>query len=285
MDGICAGIVSYNPDIERLRLNVSAICGQVSKIYIVDNGSSNLSEINHLAGTFSSVNILANKENVGIAKALNQLCEAADEDHYQWILTLDQDTVCPENLIEELSRYIDREDAGIICPAVRYEGWDSIEIQSFSSDCEEVKACMTSGSLTRIDAWKRVKGFREEYFIDFVDNEFCMKLRLAQYKIIQIRNCIISHQLGDSGIYSFLGIVKIKYTRHSPVRFYYMSRNNWAFIHEYKEQLQGSKELLKYCYIMGKGALFSENRKETIRYILRGWKDARRSVFGKYKAL
>lgn len=281
MDGICAGIVSYNPDIERLRLNVSAICSQVSKVYIVDNGSSNLSEVNHLAGVFSNVNTITNKENLGIATALNQLCEAADKDQYHWILTLDQDTVCSENLIEQLSRYIDREDVGIISPAVRYEGWDSLEIQASSSDCEEVKACMTSGSLTRIKAWKRVKGFREEYFIDFVDNEFCMKLRLAQYKIIRVNSCAMSHQLGESGTFNFLGVKKIKYTRHAPWRFYYMIRNNRAFIEEYKGHLPVYKEYLKLWYILLKGVLFSKEKRKTIYYIRTGYRDGRAHNLGK----
>jgi rhamnosyltransferase len=281
VDGICAGIVSYNPDIERLRLNVSAICSQVSKVYIVDNGSSNLSEVNHLAGVFSNVNTIINKENLGIATALNQLCEAADKDQYHWILTLDQDTVCPENLIEQFSRYIDREDAGIICPAVRYEGWDTVENQASSTDCEEVKACMTSGSLTRIDAWKRVKGFREEYFIDFVDNEFCMKLRLAQYKIIRVNACTMSHQLGESGTFNFLGVKKIQYTRHAPWRFYYMIRNNRAFIGEYKDHLPVFKEFMKLWYILLKGVLFSKEKRKTIYYIRAGYRDGRAHNLGK----
>ena len=281
VERICAGIVSYNPDIERLRLNVSAICCQVLKIYIVDNGSTNLSAINNIVGAFSNVTIITNTENVGIAKALNQLCEAADKENFQWILTLDQDTVCSEDLIEQLSRYIDREDAGIICPVVKYEGWDSVEIQTSSSDCEEVKACMTSGSLTRIDAWKSVTGFREEYFIDFVDNEFCMKLRLAQYKIIRVNSCAMSHQLGESGIISFLGINKIKYTRHAPWRFYYMIRNNRAFIEEYKSYLPVYKEYLKLWYILSKGILLSKEKRKTIHYIFAGYRDGQAHRLGK----
>ena len=281
MDNICAGIVSYNPDIERLRLNIAAICGQVSKVYIVDNGSMNLSAINHLVVAFPNVILIANTENVGIAKALNQQCVEAYKARYNWILTLDQDTICSIRFIFLLSRYIDREDAGIICPAVRYEGWDSAEIQTFSSDCEEVKACMTSGSLTRIEAWKKISGFREEYFIDFVDNEFCMKLRLAQYKIIRVNTCAMCHQLGESGVFNFLGLVKIKYTRHAPWRFYYMIRNNRVFIEEYKDHLPVYKEYLKLWYILSKGILFAKEKRKTVHFICAGYRDGRAHKLGK----
>lgn len=284
MDNICAGIVSYNPDIERLKLNVEAICGQVSKVYIVDNGSENLFAINNLIVTVSKVVLIPNTENVGIAKALNQLCEIADNDHYQWMLTLDQDTICPKNLIELLSKYINRDDVGLICPAIHYEGWCSTEIQSLAPYCEEseeIKACMTSGSLTRIKAWKKVKGFREEYFIDFVDNEFCMKLLLAHYKIIRVNTCAINHQLGESGTFNLLGIKKVKYTRHTPWRFYYMIRNNRVFIEEYKNQLSVFKEYLKLWYIIIKGIAFAKDRKSTIRSIYLGYKHAKQKKLGK----
>lgn len=284
MDSICAGIVSYNPDLSRLKENICSILPQVEKIYIVDNGSTNITEILNLAESFSNVYLLINEDNAGIAKALNQLCEAASIDQYNWILTLDQDTVCPVDLIEHLSKYTDLEDVGIICPAVKYEGWESTETKSqATSDFEEVKACMTSGSLTRIKAWKKVNGFQEDYFIDFVDNEFCMKLKLAQYRIIRVNTCSMSHQLGESGTFNFLGIIKINFTRHAPWRYYYMIRNNRAFIEEYKDHLQIAKEYVKLWYILGKGILFSTEKRATINSIIVGYIHAKKKKLGKQR--
>ena len=45
MEEIFAGIVLYNPDIERLKENVEHISGQVSKVVFVNNGSNNTQEI------------------------------------------------------------------------------------------------------------------------------------------------------------------------------------------------------------------------------------------------
>ena len=42
---ICAGIVLYNPDIERLSDNIDSVISQVEKIYLVDNGSKNINKI------------------------------------------------------------------------------------------------------------------------------------------------------------------------------------------------------------------------------------------------
>lgn len=38
---ICAGIVTYNPDIQLLKQNIQSIQPQVQSIFIYDNGSSN----------------------------------------------------------------------------------------------------------------------------------------------------------------------------------------------------------------------------------------------------
>ena len=42
---ILAGIVLFNPDIERLKQNAAAILPQVDCLLAVDNGSTNLEEI------------------------------------------------------------------------------------------------------------------------------------------------------------------------------------------------------------------------------------------------
>lgn len=45
---ICAGIVLFNPDINRLRKNIKAINGQVKKVYLYDNNSKNILQIEKL---------------------------------------------------------------------------------------------------------------------------------------------------------------------------------------------------------------------------------------------
>ena len=44
-DTIGAGIVTFNPDIGRLKENIDAILPQVSELVIVDNGSANVDEV------------------------------------------------------------------------------------------------------------------------------------------------------------------------------------------------------------------------------------------------
>jgi rhamnosyltransferase len=276
----CAGIVTYQPDIARLKENITSVERQVERVYIVDNHSSNLADIRKVCSYFEKIVLIENNHNEGVAKAQNQLCTLADDDDFLWILTLDQDTVIPDGMIETYSPYTEDPQNGILCPAVHYEGWG--EQPDGQIDTQYVYACMASGSLTKLEAWKQVGGFREDYFIDFVDNEFCMKLSLNQYKILRINMCKINHQLGDSGIKNLLGI-KIRYSKHSPLRLYYMARNNYAFIKEYQKYLPVFKEKVKLYYILAHSILFSDTKKETMKYIRIGIRDAKKGINGEFK--
>lgn len=276
---ISAGIVTYNPDINRLKENVNSIISQVDKVFIVDNASINIDEIISSFSDINNLSILENSDNLGIAKALNQICKSAEAEDYEWVLTLDQDTVCPNRMIEKMMTYTSKKNIGIVCPAVNYEGRK--KTRKTSKKAEYVYACMTSASLTRISAWKKVSGFKNEYFIDFVDNEFCMKLAINGYKIIRINSCVISHILGDIIEKNFFGLFHIRFFTHSPWRYYYMVRNNRSFISEYKNNLNVLKELLKLWYIIFMGIAFSNERSATMKYITKGYMDAKKGITGK----
>ena len=97
MTKIAAGIVTYNPDIDRLRENVEAVLPQVEYLYIIDNNSGNFSDWKNIFDE-NKVGLTKLNLNVGIAKALNILMDKAGNDGYEWVLTLDDDSVIAENL-------------------------------------------------------------------------------------------------------------------------------------------------------------------------------------------
>jgi len=276
----CAGIVTYNPEIERLRIVIKQIVNQVDEIIIVDNNSQNQKEIEALSVDYTAVVVVSNSDNEGIARALNTIFEIADQRGFEWALTLDHDTVCPDDIIEQLSVHCNRKNIGIVCPAVDYENLDINDLK-YNSSLSYPYACMTSGSLTNIVAWKKVGGFREDYFIDFVDNEFCMKLGLSGFIIVRVNECVMHHQLGNACEKKVLGVFKKKVSVHSPWRFYYMTRNNLLFIREYRSHINVIKEYLKLCGILISGLLYADDKVNTFFYIKKGIIDARKRKTGK----
>ncbi len=282
MNKFCAGIVTFNPSLDRLENVVNSIIPQVDKLVIVDNGSNDTYGIKKILQSWGEKAILLlNNENKGIAYALNRICFFSKENGYGWVLTLDQDTICPSNLIEGLAKGINIENVGIICPSVKYEGVN-IKTGNKFQEIEDDTACMTSASLTNLSAWEDTGGFRDDYFIDFVDNEFCMKLRIKDYRIIRINSCTISHQLGDSVERRFLGKI-IKGTAHKPWRMYYMVRNNLLFIKENKTRLNVLKEYMKVLYIIVNELYFANQKSSVVSYAWKGYIDAMHNKLGKMK--
>ena len=45
MVNIAGGIILYNPDLKRLKENITAVINQVELLFIVDNGSKNINLI------------------------------------------------------------------------------------------------------------------------------------------------------------------------------------------------------------------------------------------------
>ena len=60
---IISGIVTYNPDLNRLRHDINAIIKQVDRLIIVDNCSNNINELSEITGDYECVDLICNKGN------------------------------------------------------------------------------------------------------------------------------------------------------------------------------------------------------------------------------
>lgn len=269
---VAVGIVLYNPNIERLRENLNAVFDQVEKIFLVDNASANLADIKILLQEFSNCDLVVNKENVGVAKALNQLFELADTNGFQWLLTLDDDSVCDENMVPSLFAYIQRENAGIVCPVAVDDKMRS-GTRETEVPVEEMEDCITAGSLTSIKAWKNIGGFDNRMFIDFVDIEFCLRLRLNGYKILRVNDVCVHQQYGNIvGAFSFLEKEWYLFG-YSPMRVYYSVRNQIYYMKKHRKKINVRKQSLYLIGYIGKRLVFEKDRIKSFVAICRGIKD------------
>lgn len=278
---IAALIITYNPEIDRLEQNIASIKSQVEEVLLVDNGSKNVERIKSIIGDLFSVSCLFLPSNCGIAAALNVGMDNLMLRGYNWVLTLDQDSIAPPNMISSFSRYLDHGKVGIIAPAINYsdDPDDKIVLQD---TIEETYACMTSASLTKVEAWAKVGGFDVSFFIDFVDNDFCKRLKLNGYSILIDKSVELRHQLGNTRIID-TKFFRHKFAEHSALRTYYMVRNNLFFIKKYRRSLNVCKEYMKLLYIIVNILLFSHQRMTHIKYIGKGWHDYMNNVMGEYK--
>ncbi|HFI0014721.1 TPA: glycosyltransferase family 2 protein [Streptococcus suis] len=269
---ISAGIVLFNPDIKRLKENIDAVIIQCTHLYLVDNGSGNVDEVKGLLNQYnqSKISILWNRENQGIAKALNQLTSAAQKEGFDWILTLDQDSVVPSNIVGEFEKYINNSSVGILCPIICDRNKDE-EIK-INEDCTEIDECITSGSLLNIKAWSEIGGFDERMFIDGVDFDICYRLRQRGYKIYCIHSVVLLHELGHIEYHRFL-FWKVLVKNHSAFRKYYIARNIIYVAKKRKSVLLAIKGILQEVKLLGIVLLYETDKKSKSISIIKGIRD------------
>ena len=267
-NNICAGIVLYNPDIDRLRLNIEAIRNQVETVYLQDNGSSNVVDVENLIKAFPTVVLLRNPENKGSAWALNRLCEKADVNDYQWILTLDQDSVCPDNLVEIYKKYL--VGANMLCPKIIDRNYGVID--GSEKNVEAVEKCITSGCLLKLSSWRELHGFDEKMFIDGVDFEFCYRMKKSGMNILRINEVALNHEIGNITVRQFLGL-KVIVKNHSAFRKYYIAKNIIYMARKRNNYLLIMRGILQEIKLIEIVLLYEDDKSQKLKRIIRGIED------------
>lgn len=270
---IYAGIVTYNPDIKRLTENIDAISNQVNRVVLVDNGSKNIEDIEILIDKFDNAIIIKNHRNLGIAKALNDAMNYGYTNSYDWMLTLDQDSVCPLDYVKTMSQMFSVEtNIGIVAPVILDRNTGVVG-HNPKFQYELVRTCISSGSFVDVEVWKKVGGYDESMFIDSVDFEFCYRVRKNKYKVVQTNCMKLIHEIGKGKICKFL-IWKVTVNGHMAFRKYYIARNNIYYPLKHKLFLHFIRGNLRNVWLLISVLLYEEDKTSKIRAILKGWKNA-----------
>ena len=221
----------------------------VAGVIVVDNSEEDNSA---LLADNPSVVYLPLRENKGIAAALNVGCSKALELGAVWALTMDQDSQWNQHTVKqyiaEVNEYADIERTAIFSPFHDCDGHP--ETHKRPGRFQELRIIMCSGNLLRLQAWQEANGFREDFFIDSVDDEICCHLRNLGWKIVRANEIFLTHHLGN-GV-QIVKIIRHPYTSHAAWRYYYIARNMRRMKHMYPEMSKYyakclRKELKRLC--------------------------------------
>lgn len=291
MENILACIVTYNPSIDILKKNIENILIQTNNVVIIDNNSNNKVELFELINNINAryhayrIELIQNDDNNGIAQALNQGLSYSKANNYEWILTLDQDSICDKNMIKVMKNYclkINNSKIGIISPNVIDENKGG-PVEVMNNEVEYPTVAITSGSLINVKIGIKIGGFLEKLFIDYVDHEFCLRLRLKGYEIIKLKDAKIYHTLGDIKVKSILGL-KLTTTNHSALRRYYYFRNS-IYVHKkyYKYYRRWcNKDIMRELRVLVGIVLFEKDKINKLKNIYMGINDGLKSKYGKF---
>ncbi len=226
---ILGGVVTYNPEIPRFRENLKTLVNQVDELYIFDNGSKNIEDIQDVLSQYSNKIILCKeKKNVGIAYALKSIMDYANKNNFNWVLSVDQDSVLDSKLVNEYKKYIlnyPNNDIGMLTCLIKDRNFKDNSAEKQEEQLKEVPICITSAAFTNVENYFSTAGYDPNLFIDLVDTDICLTLREKNFKIFRINYLGIYHEIGHGENKKILWKDVIVHNS-SAFREYYMARNS-----------------------------------------------------------
>lgn len=287
-------IVYYNPEGDFLS-RLKSILNQVDELILFDNGDEININIALQQLDCSKVVYHSENENKGIAFALNFARNHAIVHGFTFLATFDQDSIIKENFINELSFFLeDNNNISIVSPI--YKDINSGEESAFPVKngnfisrkklskmkiLVDVFCTITSGSLCRVTSLESIGEFRDDYFIDYVDNEYCLRALTKGFRVCVAPSVIMEHALGERKKIDKL--ITITPTNYSPLRKYYMTRNRINVYKHYflKFPFFVLYDALAFIYDLARIVCFESNRVSKVKAVLFGIYDALTSKYGK----
>ncbi len=216
----CAVVVAYRPDLDLLRKNIGAYYAYADKVIVWRNSDETDLQIEDPQG---KVVFMGEGKNEGISAAVNKVLDLCVAEGYQWLLTMDQDSVFV--------------DFGAYLRLVEANSTDS-SVAEFSPEVnEQLLECgatadkdyvITSGAFLRVDTIRSMGGFRSDFFLDGIDIDLGYKIRSNGYKVRCLGGALLKQRFGEVEVAHNHNAVS-----YPPKRIYNIIRNYWTIIADY----------------------------------------------------
>ena len=178
----------------------------VKYLIIIDNNSNN--EVTESLTSFYEANVekrilIKNSNNLGTAKAYNIGIRKAIELGLNSVYLFDHDAHFDRIIFIEFDSMLkkfDKEEVnfGALVPIISDSVEDLNKEFSKLGQCSFVKKAIISGMILNIDAWKRLGGFDESFFVEGVDFELSERLYKLELPIIRRNKCMVTQKFGQS---------------------------------------------------------------------------------------
>jgi len=273
----------------------------LDEVIVVDNGSTDGS-LEMAQRESPALTVLPLGENLGIGAALSVGLKYALEKGYDWVWLFDHDSQpapdALEKLLDAYQRLAPTHNMGILsCLPVHSETGTEyhgmIWRDRFRSVAENTApdgdyfadSVVSSGSLVKAEAVRKAGYPRADFFIDFVDHEFNLRLRRHGYQIAVIRESGLSHRIGQPQQVRF-GWRRWLRPQGPAWRVYYSARNQtitvWHLVGGFRARFY---LLLDTCRRMGGILLWDPDKVLRLRLLIRGFRHGIMNCTGKGEPL
>lgn len=285
----CVVIVTYEPNLDKLKALIRSVMEAGCVPVIVDNSERMKIANEELC---PECLLISMPENVGIAMAQNVGIKAAMDAGAEVIGFFDQDSEIADELIPKLiSRLNELGDAVVVPVSLDKESGKEYpsalmkkcggtkDVYALNADHPvPVDFAISSGTFTTWKVMEKAGLFDEDFFIDFVDIEWCLRCRKSGIKIYVIPDAILYHKIGIRTIKKCGLTISV----HSPYRTYYKVRNGFLLRRKKLKSLFVTKQIL-VALVHNFLLTFDKTQgKEYRKYYYAGLRDGIRKKTGKY---
>lgn len=231
-----AVVVSHCSDPDRLVAQFDRLLSQVSTIVWVDNASPEaLLQLQH-RWPADRLHAIWLGDNQGVGAAQNRGIEWALAHGASHVLLMDDDSLPAPDMVECLLNALATHPLAAAVGACHTDPRRGVERTPFSvvqrgrlrwlacSDALqvwEVDHVIASGCLIPAPVLRAVGLMREDFFIDWVDTEWCLRARDHGYRVYGVCAALLEHTLGDRVVQ----VLGHEIPLHAPWRHYYQARN------------------------------------------------------------
>lgn len=283
-------VVTYSPIYEDIRSILQEIHQNVYKILIVNNGSHD-QILYSLVEDYENACIINTSSNLGIAKAQNIAIRELSKDCDSFLF-LDQDSLPSRDFIICLTHEVDihkkliygplhfEKDSGKELPMSKISklGFrnDFLYSRSLPEDQENISFIISSGLFVSKNNLLEIGLMREDFFIDGVDTEFCLRARSMGFRFKINTKATLKHKIGSNNKV----IVGKTLFSHNTQRVYYQIRNSIFFLrNKHIPKIFALSEMLRIVINRVVLAISSNNKLAYFRAISFGLLDGIMSFF------
>ena len=264
MNAFLSIIVVYNPKVDLLVKDICSFIKNVDLLIIWQNSVLS-DDVREYISSLGNIIFAGNGINQGIPTALNFALSYAIKNGYDYLLTMDQDSVL-ENF-DNYKNTVIKKNQEKSCIVGAYQTF--LESKLSEDIFSEYKWVITSGTIFPIRLLNEIGGFETSFFIDTVDIEVCIRARKYGYKCYICRTGKLIQKYGVKHTIKMLNKT-INYVVYSPDRIYGIFRNLTMLLITYRNK-EISYELFTFSFIVIKSAVFEKrNRTKSLLAMLSG---------------
>jgi len=242
MKKIVGVVTLYYPNVAEIVRNIQTYLPQLNKLIIWENtpeSGSKIDKIFQLIGS-EKVEIRGTGKNEGLAKPFNDVVRLAQNEDYDFLLTMDQDSSFQAGGFEKYLKLIENNIDGTVAVYAPNRG----NISDLTKSFVEMRTAISSGAVYPVRLFEKTGLFNEDFFVYMVDIEFCLRVKKHNMKTVCVTSVTMLHQEGYAEK-SRLGLSVNNYSAQST---YYIIRNTILTWNLFPKEFTLSDKFLFFKY-------------------------------------